>query len=140
MTDLYYTRDEEGQFETHETEAAARCNAEEILDMCHEDSSSSGWPAGTGNIEWGRLIPLGECVASNERESDNPEFDYLIDYNLQDLADPTAAPQGELEAAQKWIARLTSGIREICRDMPHDSRLVDRVESLLTEKPADGKG
>lgn len=90
MADQFYSRDEEGRFETHETEAAARRDAEEILDNCQEQASDSGWPEGTGDIEWGRLVPLGECVASNKRESDRSDFDYLVDYNLKDLADPTA--------------------------------------------------
>lgn len=111
--ELFYSRDEESRFETHGTEAEARRCAEEILDTCQEEASDNGWPEGTGDIEWGRLIPLGECVASNERESYRSDFDYLIDYNLKDLADPDAALRSTLEsvtrerdAAVKRIAEL----------------------------------
>jgi hypothetical protein len=101
---IFYSRDEEGRFETHATEAAARRDAEEILDNCQEQASDSGWPEGIGDIEWGRLVPLGECVASNKRESDRSDFDYLVDYNLKDLADPTAiADEKRDESRDAWL-------------------------------------
>jgi uncharacterized protein YPO0396 len=144
MADQFYARDEDGRFETHSTETAARRNAGEMLDNCQENASDSGWPEGTGGIEWGRLVPLGECIASNERESDNPEFDYMIDYNLKDLPDPVAALQRDLEAAQMRVAELEVAVRKVvdnipgckCQSVEFDMCAHD-LESLLTEKFKD---
>jgi len=159
MSKLYYSRDEEGQFETHETEAAARHDAEVILGNCQEEACDRGWPEGTCDIEWGRLVPLGECVANNERESSNLDFDYMADYNLKDLPDPIAALQIDLEAAQRRVAELANAAKLLCsvihenaaevqwpqvgmvEAVAHDA-IADELmalESLLTEKRDDAK-
>lgn len=120
--DEYYSRDEEGRFETHETEAAARRDAEEILGNCQEEASDNGWPEGTGDVEWGRLVPLGECVASNERESDRSDFDYLIDYNIKDLPDPIEALRSALESVTRERDEAVRRVGELeveCRTL-HD--------------------
>lgn len=129
MSEQFYSRDEEGNFETHKTEAEARRDAEEILENCQEAASDDGWPEGTCYIEWGRLVPLGECVASNERESDRSDFDYLVDYNLKDLPDPTAALESVLEAAQRRITELEKAALALSTAIR---------ESVLAETTIDG--
>jgi hypothetical protein len=75
------------------------------------------------------------------RDTDGDATMFARPFNAWDDSDSPNryVPASDLEAAQRRVAVLESGLREICRNMPRNSRLVDRAEALLTEKPADAK-
>jgi hypothetical protein len=131
MTDIFYHRGPDGEFETYEIEEDARNEAEALLEQLQDEAIDNGWHENMGDLEWGRLIPLCECVQGPERPSDNPDFAYICDYSLKDLPDPYAALQkrvAELETAawalldaisneQTTEAACEGGIFDVLNDM-----------------------
>ena len=66
--DRFYCVDEDGQLQEFDTEKEAREYAEGSLEYCR-DASVDGWPEMTECIEYGRLVPIATCVAT-ECETD----------------------------------------------------------------------
>ena len=82
----FYSYDPELGFEVHDTEADARSEAEATLEH-YADQAPEGWHENVSDIEWGRMIPLGECVQINTREAkEGSGFDCMCDYTLKPLA------------------------------------------------------
>jgi hypothetical protein len=81
-TTRWYVYDPEHGLETHDTEEAARDDAEQLLEE-YRDRSPDGWHEDMAALQWGRLVPYQWACEVDRREApEGSEHDYLCDYQL----------------------------------------------------------
>lgn len=103
MSKQYFSCNEEGDVEFHETETQAKERAQAALDYCQDEASSDGWPENTNQICWGELRERVTMTSERQRpdasklnadmEDESGEdwshgFDIMQEFELLPIANP----------------------------------------------------
>lgn len=95
-SEKWFSYDPDNGFETHETEAKARANAEESLHWHKQEAADNGWDENVTQICWGKI--MGQVVQTSRETKPPPDqldedgcdqegrcwsqFDEIVDYDL----------------------------------------------------------
>lgn len=81
---VWFSHDEQGDFQYHATAEEARAEAEKALGYCEDCAGDpdQGWPENTGQVCWGRVMQRAECI-SREPAPEGSRFNETAEYALE---------------------------------------------------------